>query len=312
MTISEQLPFELDSFGISRTSAWDGIDARQFNLVLEGGSMRGLFTAGVLDYFMARGLAAEHAIGVSAGALNGLNYILGSFGRSVWINCRYCTDPRYLSMSSFLHTGNVFGRELSFEQIPQEFVPIDLEGVYDSPMRFTTVASDLETGAADYHTHVRGEGRRVISDYLCASSSMPFVSQLVEVDGKKLLDGGVCDSVPLQYSLATGQKKHVVVLTREDGYVKKPETIYRLANTVYSGYPRFVEAIQARADEYNETYALVKRMEDAGDIFVLRPQFPVEVSHTEHDPLKLVDLYAHGYEQAMLNYDKLISYLANA
>lgn len=309
MATNEQLPFELDSFGISKTSAWDGIEAQPFNLVLEGGSMRGLFTAGVLDYFMVRGLAAEHAIGVSAGALNGLNYILGSFGRSVWINCRYCTDPRYLSLSSFLHTGNVFGRELSFDQIPRDLVPIDLEGVYDSPITFTTVASDLETGKADYHTHVRGEGRRTISDYLCASSSMPFVSQVMEVDGKKLLDGGVCDSVPLQYSLETGARKHVLVLTREDGYVKQPETIYRLSNPVYSAYPHFIEAIQARADEYNETYALVKRMEAAGDIFVLRPQFPVDVSHTEHDPLKLIDLYAHGYEQAMLNYDNLIAYI---
>ena len=272
--------------------------------------MRGLFTAGVLDAFMERGIVAQHVIGVSAGALNGLNYVLGSYGRSVWINCRYCTDPRYLSFSSFLHTGNVFGRQLSFDEIPNELVPIDLEGVYASPMRFTSVASNLETGRADYHTHEAGEGVQAICDYLCASSSMPFVSDTVEIDGKKLLDGGVCDSVPLDFSLETGAEKHVIVLTREDGYVKTSEPLYRLAKPVYGDYPHFIEAINGRADEYNETYRRVKELEQEGKVFVLRPQHPVDVSHTEHDPLKLIDLYTHGYEQAMLNEAPLLDYLA--
>lgn len=201
--------------------AWEGKEAVPVNLVLEGGAMRGQFTAGVLDYFLEHGLFCDQVIGVSAGALNGYCYVSGEIGRTCFLNMKYCNDPRYLSMKSFVHTGNACGREFAFHEVPEKLDPFDFQAFANSPITLTAVSSDLELGEADYHA-VRDLGRDADLPYLIASSSMPLVSQIVEVDGKKLLDGGTCDSVPITYSLLTGRKKHIVVLTQDATYERAP------------------------------------------------------------------------------------------
>ena len=203
----------------SHVPAWRGHGTVPVNLVLEGGAMRGQFTAGVLDFFMDQKLFCERVIGVSAGALCGYNYVAGEDGRTCYLNTKYCDDWRYLSMKSFVRTGNACGREFAFDEIPNRLEPFDYAGFDQSPMQLIAVSSDLVTGEADYHPFADS-----LADlpYLIASSSMPLVSQIVDVDGKLLLDGGTCDSVPIMYSMLTGARKHIVVLTQAADYVKGP------------------------------------------------------------------------------------------
>ena len=203
--------------------------------------MRGQFTAGVLDYFLEHGLFCDQVIGVSAGALNGYCYVSGEIGRTCFLNMKYCNDPRYLSMKSFVHTGNACGREFAFHEVPEKLDPFDFQAFKNSPITLTAVSSDLELGEADYHA-VRDLGRNADLPYLIASSSMPLVSQIVEVDGKKLLDGGTCDSVPITYSLLTGRKKHIVVLTQDATYEKGPNKLMPVLSQMYADFPTILSA----------------------------------------------------------------------
>ena len=286
--------------------AWRGHATTHANLVLEGGAMRGQFTAGVLDFFMDKKLFCERVIGVSAGALCGYNYVAGEDGRTCYLNTKYCTDWRYLSMQSFVRTGNACGREFAFDEIPNRLEPFNYAAFDESPMRLVTVASNLVTGEADYH-----EFADSLADlpYLIASSSMPLVSRTVEVDGKLLLDGGTCDSVPLTYSLLTGARKHIVVLTQAADYVKGPNKLMALLRQRYHDYPYYLERLHLRHYEYNRLYRALPRLHDEGRIFVLRPPEPVTVSSMEKDADKLVALYEQGYATAALSWDALVRYL---
>ncbi len=286
--------------------AWRGHATTHANLVLEGGAMRGQFTAGVLDFFMDKKLFCERVIGVSAGALCGYNYVAGEDGRTCYLNTKYCTDWRYLSMQSFVRTGNACGREFAFDEIPNRLEPFNYAAFDESPMRLVTVASNLVTGEADYH-----EFADSLADlpYLIASSSMPLVSRTVEVDGKPLLDGGTCDSVPLTYSLLTGARKHIVVLTQAADYVKGPNKLMALLRQRYHDYPYYLERLHLRHYEYNRLYRALPRLHDEGRIFVLRPPEPVTVSSMEKDADKLFALYEQGYATAALSWDALVRYL---
>ena len=286
--------------------AWKGYSATQANLVLEGGAMRGQFTAGVLDFLMDKQIFCERVIGVSAGALCGYNYVAGQIGRACYLNVNYCDDWRYLSMKSFARTGNACGRDFVFNEIPNNLEPFNYDAFNTSPMTFVAVSSNLETGEADYH-----EFKDAIADlpYLIASSSMPLVSQTVEVDGKYLLDGGTCDSVPITYSMMTGAKKHIVVLTQAADYIKKPNNLMPLLRTKYHYYPTYIERAEYRHIEYNRTYRKLPQLHKEGEIFLLRPPVPVTISNMEKDPAKLFALYEQGYETAARSYDELIRYL---
>lgn len=289
-----------------REPAYKGHDTFPVNLVLEGGAMRGQFTAGVLDYFMEQGLWAEHVIGTSAGALCGYNYVAGDLGRSCYLNTKYCDDWRYLSMISFVRTGSAFGVEFSFDTIPNELEPFNYDAFRASPIKLTSVASDLETGEADYFTF--GDPKNDLP-YLQASSAVPLLSKIVEVDGKKLLDGGPCDSVPILYSILSGAKKHIVVLTQDPSFIKAPNKLMALIRQVYSDYPYFCDRLQHRHFEYNRTYRKLSHMHDEGSVFVIQPQKPVTISSMEKDAEKLLDLYEQGYREAAQNWDALIQYL---
>ena len=276
---------------VASKPAWEGKETTPVNLVLEGGAMRGQFTAGVLDYFLEHGLLS------------------GEIGRTCFLNMKYCNDPRYLSMKSFVHTGNACGREFAFHEVPEKLDPFDFRAFTNSPIALTAVSSDLELGEADYHA-IRDLGRDADLPYLIASSSMPLVSQIVEVDGKKLLDGGTCDSVPITYSLLTGRKKHIVVLTQDATYEKGPNKLMPVLSQMYADFPYYLERLRYRHVEYNRTYRQVARMHEAGEVFAIQPQRPVEVHSMEHDQDKLLDLYAQGYAEAARTWNDLQEYLA--
>lgn len=288
--------------------AWKGAEIFAADLILEGGAMRGQFTAGVLDVFMDRGLFCERTIGVSAGALCGYNYVAGAKGRSCYLNIKYCDDWRYLSLKSFVRTGNAYGREFAFEQIPNGLEPFDARAFDDSPMRLVAVSSNLATGEADYHELVTSaEG----IPYIIASSSMPLVSQIVEIDGKPLLDGGTCDSVPYLFSLLTAprDRKRIVVLTQAEDYVKSPNRLMPLLHQRYAEFPYYLERLQSRHFSYNRTYRALSHAHDEGNLFIIRPPMPVTVASMERDPSKLMDLYEQGCRETVRLWDDLQRYL---
>ena len=286
--------------------AWRGCSTLPVDLVLEGGAMRGQFTAGVLDFLMDQKVFCERVIGVSAGALCGYNYVAGELGRACYLNVKYCDDWRYLSMKSFVRTGNACGRDFSFNVIPNKLEPFNYAGFDTSPMRLVAVSSNLDTGEADYH-----EFTDSLADlpYLIASSSMPLVSQIVEVDGKRLLDGGTCDSVPVLYSLLTGPRKRIVVLTQAADYVKGPNKLMALLRQRYADAPLYVERLHNRHYDYNRLYRAQPRMHDEGWLFLVRPPEPVTVASMERDPAKLMALYEQGYAEAGRVWPALERYL---
>lgn len=289
-----------------RTPAWKGHPVLDVNLVLEGGAMRSQFTAGVLDFFMDHAVWCRNVLGTSAGSLCGYNYVAGELGRTCFLNTKYCSDPRYFSMRNFALTGNAIGIDLMFDKIPNELDPFNYEGFDRSPMKLTAVSSDLELGEADYHTLENGRDTR----YVLASSSMPLVSKIVEIDGKKLLDGGSCDSVPLLHSMLMGTtRKHIVVLTQDASYRKKPNKTMPLIRRVYADYPLFVDRMEHRHFEYNRCYRWIERLHASGEIFMIRPPAPVTVGSMERDPEKLFALYEQGYAQAAAQWDDLQRYL---
>ncbi len=269
--------------------------------------MRAQFTAGVADFWMEKGFFPQYIIGTSAGALAGANYAAGQLGRTCFLNMKYCDDWRYLSLKSFMLTGNVCGREFAFDEIPHKLHPFNPEDYNNSPVRLVTVCSNLETGEADYHVM---EDYEKDLPYLIATSSMPLVSQIVEIDGKKLLDGGSCDSIGLVHSQLMGAKKNVVVLTQDISYQKQPNKLLSLMHRVYGDYPYFVERAQFRHYEYNRFVRELNRMHKRGEIFLIRPQKPIEVSNMEKDPDKLLDLYEQGYAEALRTWDDMQEYLA--
>ncbi|WP_415927955.1 patatin-like phospholipase family protein [Slackia piriformis] len=292
-----------------RTPAYEGSPVLDVNLILEGGAMRGQFTAGVLDYFMDNGLWCKNVVGTSAGALNGYNYIAGELGRTCYLNTKYCGDPRYLSMRNFALTGSAIRRDFMFDEIPNKLEPFNFDAFRNSPMRLTTVASNLETGEADYHVMKDAHDERDLL-YLQASASMPLVSKIIEVDGKKLLDGGPCDSVPLLHCILDGVgDKHIVVLTQDATYIKSPNKTMPLVHRVYSDYPLFAERMEHRHFEYNRTYRWVRKLHNEGKVFMIQPPEPVTISNMEKDPEKLLALYEQGYAEAARQWSALQAYL---
>jgi len=286
--------------------AWQDATVVEANLVLEGGGMRGAFTAGVLDYYMDEGLLPRHTIGVSAGALNGLYYVAGARGRSCYLNTKYCTYWRYFSFRSFFLSGNAYNVSFCYDKIPNKIEPFDWGAFRSSPLDLVTVSCNIETGEADYHLI---EDPIYQLDYIRASASMPLVSRMIKVDEKRLLDGGTSDSVPLNYSLHTGVNKHIVILTQDANFIKRPNELMPLMRLRYFRYPHFIKRLANRHNEYNIIYHQVKHLEQSGEIFVIRPPEPVTLSSMEHDAQKLFALHAQGYDQARDSFSALQKYL---
>lgn len=261
-------------------------------LVLEGGAMRGMFTCGVTDLMMEEGFTFDGIIGVSAGAAFGSNIKSGQAGRAIRYNTRFSRDPRYCGFRSLIKTGDFYGVDFCYREIPEKYDPFDNEAFCASPTEFYVVATDIETGEAVYHRCDTGVGEDLA--WIRASASMPLASRIVEAGGRKLLDGGVTDSVPLEYFNSIGYEKNVVVLTRPRGYQKKPGKTAALMKAVYRKYPKLIEAYKRRHEVYNRTLEKIFESEKRGDTFVICPREPLLIDRVERDPDVLMRVYSNG------------------
>ncbi len=286
--------------------AYTGHQTLDLNLVVEGGALRGIFAAGVMDFLMDMGVWAKNLIGVSAGSLCGYNYVSGERGRTCYVNVRMCTDWRYLSFKSFLVTGNAYGVRFAFHEVPEKYCVSDTEGFRNSPCNLIAVVTNLETGKAEYKHIVEP-----VTDWpiLRASSAMPFVSQTVKLDDGKYLDGGVADAIPVDFSRALGAEKHLVLLTQDRDFVKKENRLFELGRIFYHNYPRFCDTMESRHLVYNDVRARIEKMHEAGEIYAIYPPTRPEVSHMETDRIKVFDLYMEGWLEAQRQWPQIKAYL---
>ena len=261
-------------------------------LILEGGGMRGVFTCGVLDCLMDRGIRFPYTIGVSAGACNGLSYMSSQRGRARYSNIDLLEKYRYISFKHLIFKGNIMDFDLLFDDFPNRIIPYDYPALAACEERFEMVTTSCRTGRACYFEEKNDPDR--IIDIVKASSSLPFVSPISYVDGEPMLDGGIADSIPLLRARELGFDNNLVVLTRNKGYRKSSGAIH-LPPFIYGRYPQLREAIRRRNMLYNEQLALVERLEDEGTLTVLRPERPIEVGRIERDTRKLAALYDEGY-----------------
>ncbi|MDE6171663.1 MAG: patatin family protein [Bacteroides sp.] len=264
-------------------------------LVLEGGGMRGVFTCGVLDNFMDRGIRFPYTIGVSAGACNGLSYMSGQRGRAKFSNIDLLEKYHYIGLKYLLKKRNIMDFDLLFRDFPERILPYDYETYFHCPERYVMVTTNCLTGEANYFEEKRSKER--VIDIVRASSSLPFVCPIAYVDKIPMLDGGIVDSIPLLHARRDGFTNNVVVLTRNRGYRKKVQGT-KVPSFIYRKYPALRAAINRRSVLYNEQLELVERLEEAGEITVIRPQRPVEVNRIEQDVRKLTELYEEGYRCA--------------
>lgn len=264
-------------------------------LVLEGGGMRGVFTCGVLDNFMDRGIRFPYTIGVSAGACNGLSYMSRQRGRARYSNIDLLEKYNYIGLKYLLKKRNIMDFDLLFHDFPEHILPYDYDAYFRCPERYVMVTTNCETGEANYFEEKQSRER--VIDIVRASSSLPFVCPIAYVDGVPMLDGGIVDSIPLMRARQDGFTRNVVVLTRNRGYRKETKDIH-IPSFFYRKYPKVREALSHRCRVYNEQLELVERMEDEGSIVVIRPQKPVVVDRIERDISKLTALYEEGYECA--------------
>lgn len=265
-------------------------------LVLEGGAMRGLFTAGVLDVLMENGIKLDNVIGVSAGACFGCNYVSGQIGRTIRYNMKYAKDKRYCSISSLLKTGDIFGARFCYHTLPTELDKFDEGAFIDSGIPFYVVVTDVMTGEAGYHRMKDASYEEL--EWMRASSSMPLVSNIVAIDGGRYLDGGISDSIPLKASEALGCERNVTVLTKPRGYRKSADRTLPLIKLKYRNYPALIHAMKVRHIAYNEQFEYCLRKEKAGTNFVICPKSPLPVGHICHDPLVMRETYELGRSEA--------------
>lgn len=269
--------------------------------------MRGLFTAGVLDVWMENGIVFDGVIGVSAGAVFGCNYQSHQIGRTLRYNLRFCHDWRYCSLRSLLLTGDLYGAKFCYYTLPLELDLFDYESYAANPHPFYVVCTDVETGEAVYQHCSRADG--VYRDWFRASASMPLASRPVEIEGRKYLDGGVADSVPIRYFESIGYERNVVVLTQPDGFVKEPSRGLPLMKKLLRRYPKLAATLERRHESYNNTSAYIKQREQAGAAFVIRPPEALKISRTEHDPEKLRQVYETGRAEAQRTLEELKAFL---
>lgn len=279
-------------------------------LILEGGGMRGMFTMGVLDVWMEQGIRFDAAIGVSAGAVFGCNYKSGQIGRAIRYNVRFCKDKRYCSLRSLLRTGNLFHADFCYHTVPEQLDLFDDAAFARNPMAFYVVATDLETGEAVYRRIDRIEKDSL--EWFRASASMPLVSRPVELEGRKYLDGGIADSIPVRYFESIGYTANVVVLTQPRGYRKSRNRSIPFLRLALGKYPRTVEAMRRRHEVYNGTLDHILQQEATGHCFVVCPDRPLDIGRVERDPDRLRAVYELGRSVGERSLDGVQNFLSRS
>jgi len=264
----------------------------KYGLVMQGGAMRGLFTAGVIDVLMENNIAFDAAVGVSAGAAFGCNYKSGQIRRAIRYNTRFCRDKRYCSALSLIKTGDMFGAEFCYHTLPEKLDIFDKEAFNASPMDFWVVCTDVSTGKAVYHKC--GAICYDELEWIRASASMPLAARIVEVGGYSMLDGGIADVLPLRFMESRGCERNVVILTQPRDYVKKPTCAINLIKIRYRRYPELVRAIGNYHKMYNSETKYIFSAENEGRAFVIAPPEKLPIGHTEHDPDVMREVYRIG------------------
>lgn len=276
-------------------------------LILEGGAMRGMFTAGIMDVLMEAGIRFDGAIGVSAGAAFGVNYKSGQIGRVLRYNTKFCADKRYSGLGVLLREGNLFSTPFCYQEVPLVHDVFDFDSYEKNPMEFHLVATDVVTGGPVYHRYEGWNDHQF--EWIRASASMPMVSQMVEIDGMKMLDGGVADSIPVRYFESIGYDRNVVILTQPKDYVKKENKMLPLIRLKYRRYPGLVRAMADRHLRYNETLDYIAKQEQAGNLLVIRPEAALDIGKAEKDPQKLKAVYELGRKEAQKRLAEIRAYL---
>ena len=277
-------------------------------LVLEGGAMRGLFTAGIIDVMMEAGIEPDGLIGVSAGAAFGCNYKSRQPGRAIRYNTRFANDPRYSGVRSLIKSGDYFNAEFGYHIVPKVYDVFDDQAFEDNPMAFIVVCTDVETGKAVYQK--LDKANYDTYEWIRASASMPLASKVVELDGKKLLDGGVADSIPLAYAESIGYEQNLVILTQPEGYVKKRTRLMPLMRLGLRKYPKMVEAMNQRHLMYNRELDYVRRAEREGRCLVIRPEEKLPIGHISHDADEMRRVYDIGRQTGMKHLEQIKLYFS--
>ena len=277
-------------------------------LVLEGGAMRGMYTAGVIDTFLDNNINIDCIVGVSAGALFGANYFSNQKGRALRYNKKYCKDKRYISINSLLKTGNIINKDFAFYKITNELDLFDNDTFIKNNKDYYVVITNVETGKAEY-VNIKNVVENL--EVLRATSAMPLVSKMVDINGNKYLDGALADSIPVDFAKDMGYDKIIVVLTRPLNYRKEPFS--KLAtcfiNLKYKKYPVLKEVIKNRYIKYNEQVEKFIDMENRGEIFVIRPSKKVDISRLEKDENKLQEMYDLGINNSKKLLNNLKKYI---
>ena len=276
-------------------------------LIMEGGAMRGMFTAGVLDVLMENGLVTDGAIGVSAGAVFGCNYKSHQIGRVIRYNTEFCNDKRYASFKNLVKTGNLYSEQFCYHEVPEKLDPFNEAAFAASPMDFFVVCTDVKTGEPIYHKCRKGDAEDVL--WMEASASMPLAAKIVKIGHYGLLDGGVADSIPVRFFESIGYKRNLIILTQPKGYTKKKNKFLPAIRARYFRYPAFVEAVADRHERYNETLSYISMLEQAGKDYVIRPPIPLEIGAMERDPAQLRRVYETGRAVAQIQVEKIRDFL---
>ena len=276
--------------------------------VLEGGALRGLYTAGVLDYLMDKKIGIDCIIGVSAGALFGVNYFSNQKGRGLRYNLKYCNDKRYMSVRSLLLTGNVVNKNFAYYKVSKELDPFDTEAFKKSKKDFYAVATNMDTGLAEY---MKITDPILQMEELRATSAMPLLSRIIKINNKKYLDGAVADSIPVMKAIDMGYDRIVVVLTQPKGFTKSELTNKNMKRimTKYKNYPKFIKTMFNRSDVYNETLNKITELENNKKIFVIRPSENIEVDPIKKNKEDLQRIYDIGIKDIKNRYKDLTKYL---
>lgn len=281
----------------------------KYGLVLEGGAMRGLFTAGVIDVFMENGIVFDGAVGVSAGAAFGCNYKSDQPGRAIRYNTRFCRDKRYCSLRSLVKTGDMFGADFCYHEIPEKLDIFDFETYESSAMEFFVVCTDVVNGKPVYHRCDTMNSREL--EWLRASASMPMAARIVSIDGCNMLDGGISDSVPLKFMEDSGYDRNVVILTQPRDYVKEKNKLMPMLRIVYRKYPNLLKTMENRHKMYNSELKYIRKAEQEKRALVIAPETKLPVGRIEHDPDVLREVYRIGRKAGMKHLAEVKKFIAD-
>jgi predicted patatin/cPLA2 family phospholipase len=276
------------------------------SIILEGGGMRCVYTAGIIDALIENNIEFDSCYAVSAGAYNGVNLLTHQKGRAFEACTKYIFDWHYFSMRNKLLTGDMFSEDFVYHTIPDKLIPVDYEAFKKSKTSYYSVVINVRTGKAEY-LPVKDLKRDM--DKIRASGSLPFVSKMVTIDNEKYLDGGIADSIPVKRALSDGCDRAVVVLTQHKGFVKEQTSTLKEAKVLYRRYPKFVEAMATRHERYNETLRFIEEGEKKGNILAIYPKGPVAVSRIDKDMTKIEKLYKDGYDDGRGNAEKIRNFI---